>query len=273
MLAIRSRRLISLLTLFAFAVLAFTGLVMYITPPGRVAYWADWRFLGLTKQALNNIHVIVSMLFLVTAIWHICLNWKPVVNYMKNSARKISLKTPELSLALLITMGVTLGAFFEWPGVGGVLAAVDRVKAHWETEYGNPPYGHAELSSLEAFCRHMGFDVATAQKTLRANRIRFDGPRQTLVAIARANKIAPQRIFTLLKAAGTTQSQTATPKRPQVGLGRKTLTQVCAEENRPVAAALRKLAAAGITAQPEMTMKQIARLAGTDPHDIYAKLQ
>jgi hypothetical protein len=43
------RGFFSLLSFGGFIVLALTGIVLFIMPHGRVAYWTDWRFLGLTE--------------------------------------------------------------------------------------------------------------------------------------------------------------------------------------------------------------------------------
>jgi hypothetical protein len=41
------RKITSLTAILAFFHLMFTSVVLYIVPPGRVAYWSDWHFLGL----------------------------------------------------------------------------------------------------------------------------------------------------------------------------------------------------------------------------------
>ena len=43
-----------------------TSIILFITPQGRVAYWADWRLMGLTKTDWGNIHIVVGFLFLIT---------------------------------------------------------------------------------------------------------------------------------------------------------------------------------------------------------------
>ncbi len=40
---------VSLLTFGSFLIMTVTGLVLYFVPHGRVAYWVDWKLLGLTK--------------------------------------------------------------------------------------------------------------------------------------------------------------------------------------------------------------------------------
>ncbi len=45
-----SRSLIAFMVTWSFAVLTVTGIVLYIVPQGRIAYWTLWSFLGLSKD-------------------------------------------------------------------------------------------------------------------------------------------------------------------------------------------------------------------------------
>jgi hypothetical protein len=62
---IHTRGLTSFFTLFGFIIMSITGLVLYIEPAGRVAYWITWQFAGLTKTDWGNIHILSSLLFIV----------------------------------------------------------------------------------------------------------------------------------------------------------------------------------------------------------------
>lgn len=80
------RKAVSMTSVFSFLYLAFSGVVMYFTPPGRIAYWADWRIFGLNKTMYNETHMTIGLLFIVCMILHIWLNWKPIMNYMSNKS-------------------------------------------------------------------------------------------------------------------------------------------------------------------------------------------
>ena len=43
------RGFISLLTACSFILMSVTGIVLYFTPQGRIAFWTNWKFIGLTK--------------------------------------------------------------------------------------------------------------------------------------------------------------------------------------------------------------------------------
>ncbi len=81
------RRVTSLTIFFAFVTMVVTGIVLYIVPQGRVAYWADWRLLGLSKTQWGEIHVAMGLLMLLAGVLHIVYNWKPITTYLKDRSR------------------------------------------------------------------------------------------------------------------------------------------------------------------------------------------
>ena len=44
------RRLVSFTALTSFVLLALTGIMLFLSPQGRVAYWSGWRLLGLSRE-------------------------------------------------------------------------------------------------------------------------------------------------------------------------------------------------------------------------------
>ncbi len=74
--------------LFSFVVLIFNSIVLYIAPEGRVAYWSDWRFWGLTKSQWGDQHITIGFLFLAAGLLHVFNNWNLILAYLKNKARK-----------------------------------------------------------------------------------------------------------------------------------------------------------------------------------------
>lgn len=98
------RRTISFTVFLSFIMLSFTGLMLFITPQGRVAYWAGWTMFGLSREQYSELHTTFMVLFLVAGIWHIVLNWKPIVNYMKNKSREAKIFVPEFNLTIILTV-------------------------------------------------------------------------------------------------------------------------------------------------------------------------
>jgi len=68
------RKITSLTMLISFVLLVLTSVILYIVPQGRVAYWADWHLLGLSKSQWGNLHINLGFLFLLAGFLHLlCL--------------------------------------------------------------------------------------------------------------------------------------------------------------------------------------------------------
>ncbi|MCD4719416.1 MAG: DUF4405 domain-containing protein [Desulfobacula sp.] len=280
MITIKTRRLISWISFFSFAVLGITGLVMYFTPQGRISNWADWYFLGLAKEDWSNIHIIVSMLFLVTAIWHIYLNWKPLVNYLKNTHKQISFIKPDFIIALIITIVFSLGAYFHLPPFSLALNGLEKVKNYWEDEYGSPPWGHAELASIKVFCTKMNFDLESSIELLKSEGFKDVSTKINLKNFASANNTSPKAILDLLKTKtkkiNDRQSDNDKSRGASAlsGLGRMTLEHMCQKAGIGIDKAIKRLAKkADIQATPNMKVKEIAERTGETPMDIWNMIQ
>lgn len=106
------RKITSLNMVFSFILLVLTSVVLYVVPEGRIAYWSDWDWLGLSKSQWGDLHIVFGTLFLIAGLIHLYLNWKPIVNYMRNRAREFRMFTPDFNVALVITVVVGLGTYF-----------------------------------------------------------------------------------------------------------------------------------------------------------------
>jgi hypothetical protein len=270
-----TRRLISWISFCSFAILGFTGLVLYFTPTGRIANWADWRFLALSKEDWGAIHIMVSMLFLVSGIWHVVLNWKPLVNYIRDSSRKVSFVKAEFVVSLVITLAFCLGAYLHVPPFGSILTGLDNVKVYWENEYGSPPWGHAELASIKTFTQKMGLDMEDSMAVLTAAGYREVSPKILMKDLAAANSTSPKHILELLqtrakKAGKNTGGAAATEMTAPTGLGRLTLQQMADKAGVDVAQAIRRLEKKlAVKARADSKVKEIATQTGETPSAIW----
>ena len=75
--------------------------------------------------------------------------------YIKNKAKQMKVFTPEFNVALVITVASIVGTYFLVPPFGWVMALNDNFKDAGAEKYGEPPYGHAELSSLITFSKKL----------------------------------------------------------------------------------------------------------------------
>ena len=259
------KKITSLTSMVSFLVLIVNSVVLYIVPKGRVAHWADWRVWGLNREEWSAQHIIIGLLFLIAIFLHIYYNWKPIVSYLKNKAKQFKLFTKEFNIALIITIVCTVGAYFPVPPFNYVLDLNEYFKE--TAKYGEPPYGHAEISTLKDFTRRVGFDLAESMQRLKKAGIRFESDKQTLKQIAKINQISSQQVYLAMK---PLIEEAGTPiKGVPSGLGRKTVAEVCKAYGIDQSEALKKLSAKGIAANPGDKMKKLAEKYDKSPRDLY----
>jgi hypothetical protein len=169
--------------------------LLYIVPQGRVAYWADWKLWGLTKTDWGNIHINVGLLFLIALFLHIYYNWKPLINYLKDKTKAIKVFTPEFNAALIITVAFFIGTYLMLPPFSWVMALNDHFKDSGASKYGEPPYGHAELSSLKTFAKKMNLDLNKSMDFVERGWIPGCGWLGTLQAIGKRYRILHSRFM------------------------------------------------------------------------------
>jgi hypothetical protein len=145
----------------------------------------------------------------------------------------------------------------------------DHFKDKAAAQYGEPPYGHAELSTLKAFAVKTGVDLTDGLVRLKRANIVFDSESQTLQQIARINKISPQQVYLAMKPDKALAEPNQLPPTPPPGTGDKKLNHLSREYNLSVQHILTGLADANIKAGAEMTIKQIAAQNEMAPTDVY----
>lgn len=264
--------------MLSFAVMVLTSIVLYIVPQGRVAYWADWRLWGLTKTDWGNIHITVGFLFLFTLGLHLYYNWKPMVSYLKNRLKQIKVLTPEFNVALLITILFVVGTYFAVPPFNLVLSLNDYFKDAGAEKYGEPPYGHAELSSLKTFAKKMNFNLEQSMALLGKAGYPVETGETTLEAIGRQYNIPPQVVYETIKPAlikdeGPIEKTDVLPDTPLPGTGNLTLADFCTQFNFNIKQVVRELNKQNIEASAALTLKQIASDNDISPTDLYERIR
>lgn len=264
------RRIISLTAFLSFLLTLLTSVILYITPHGRVAYWADWKLWGLDKDQWGAVHINLGTLFILALLWHIYNNWLPIKNYLKNKARQLRIFTPEFVVALIVTLVVTLGTLFLVPPFSSFLDLGENIKEDLAKKYGEPPYGHAELSPIRSFARTVGLDLDESLQRLEEAGIKVESEDITIKELAVANGVSPQHIYlTMLPEEDPNAEPKPLPETSPVGTGKKTLSDFCQEYGLDAAEVAGILKEQGFEATPDMTMKAIAESKGTNPSSLF----
>lgn len=272
-----TRSFIAFLVTWAFVVLTVTGLVLYIVPQGRVAYWIHWSLLGLGKEGWGDVHILFGGVFIVTGILHLYFNWKPFKKYLAERVKgHLELKR-ELVTSIGATLLLTIGAIADVPPISWVFDLNDTLKDSWANAPGHePPFGHAEEVAMPALARRADFDLQAGLAALRAAGIRIDDPHANLERIARDNGTTPAALYSLIPANTLVPEAADTPIDPLdleerlagTGIGGKTLQAFAQSQGLDTGTAIERLAGIGIQAASGDKIKAIAEGAGTRPIEI-----
>jgi hypothetical protein len=227
--------LTSVVALLSFAVLAVSGFVLWMAPPGRIANWGNWSVLGLDKSEWAGLHIWFALVFATTAIVHLVFNWRPLLGCFKNRlSRQWGFRWEWLAATALCTV-VFVGVRREFPPFSSLLAFTRDVRQSWgqpggwghrgraanvpdatltnsTSRVGAPGFGPGGgrggggggygRQTLAEFCAGAGVDLATAQDRLKKSGIQAS-PRQTLREIADGNGFQrPSELLRIIRGEG-----------------------------------------------------------------------
>lgn len=267
------RKIASLTALVSFVLEMLTSVILYIVPQGRVAYWSDWRLWGFSKTQWGNLHVNLGILFLIAICLHIYYNWGPIVAYLKNKGAELRVFTKDFTVALILTLVCVLGTYWEMPPFSTIIEIGEQIKEAAAKKYGEPPYGHAELSSLLTFSKKVELDLDASLTRLAAAKIRVTDPGQSIADIARMNNLTPKAVYEAMLPPEQAGQGKALPISPPAGFGKRSLADICQEYKLDIQAVLQGFAAHKITAREAMSIKEIAAENNTSPLDIFELLR
>ncbi|MBK1733067.1 DUF4405 domain-containing protein [Thiococcus pfennigii] len=271
------RSVIAFLVTWSFLVLTDTGLVLYVLPHGRVAYWTHWSLLGLDKDQWAGVHMMFGGLFIVTGALHLYFNWKPFTRYLAERIGAHMRPSRELFASLGLALAILVLAIRDLPPVSWVFDLNATLKAAWVTDPTlEPPYGHAEESTLAGLARRLRLDLPKAEAALDAAGLAVRGPQDTLEQIARRNATTPMAVYALIRDLEIPEPPRTGPPTPEevearwagTGLGQLTLAEVAARVGLGTDEALARLAADGIAARPGERLRPLAERAGVTPIDL-----
>ncbi len=183
------RRWISLLLSFSFIILLFSGIVLYIEPHGRIAFWIDWHLFGLDKHQWDALHTVFSFLFLIFAIWHLVLNIRALKKYF--------FYITSVFVSLIFICFVIWGTIAYKPPFSWVIDLQQQLKHSWS--FSPPPIPHAEQMSLGKVARLIGLEPKKALEILQKQGIKVNSPKEKFGKIAKENGYSPSYLFKILQ--------------------------------------------------------------------------
>ena len=270
------RAFTSLCSLVSFILLCFTGVILYLEPHGRVAYWTKWHFLNLEKDQWGNIHIYSGLLFLVTGGFHIYYNWKPLMKYLSGKIESALRYKRELLISIIIFIWITVSGIWSLPPLVYISDMGEVIKNSWvKSPELEPPFGHAELVSLQTFCKKQRIPLDQAMLALRDAGFTVDSPKSTLSEIAESKRTSGMGVYEVIKKleakpqamkpGGTWTAETVEETFAGTGLGNKTLSQMIKEMSLNPDNVYQRLKAIGIEAGDDDRLKRLAEKNNTTP--------
>lgn len=274
------RKITTMTLVWSLIVLTLNSIVLYVVPEGRISNWAVWKFWGLTKHDWSAQHTTVGFLFLFAGIVHIYLNWKPIMNYMKNKAKQFRLFSGASTVGFLLTLIFVVGTYYHVPPIITIVDFSEQIKEGAATKYGDPPYGQAQSSSLQGFAGRMGLDLQKSIDLLGAAGIQVTDEKEMIQDIAKRSGNTPQQVYDIIKPAGLPASTEGADSHteggsngdievPKSGMGKKTITQLCDEIGQDCAMIIEGLKKRGMSIDPDQKLKDLAAENGTGPMQMY----
>lgn len=275
------RALTSMMTTGGFLIMGVTGLMLFATPEGRLAYWVDWSLGGLTKTEWGAIHVTSSLLFLIAGFVHLWFNWRQFVAYLRHRfQQKVSIR-PEAPAAGALLAVLVAGTLWGVPPFTWVLDLSAAIKASWSVDASmEPPFGHAEEATLDTLAlrtatpagaiigaiRDAGFKVETTGETMRRIADRNNTtPAEIWVEVA---KRVPSVLPAPVDANAAWTPELVDQRFEGAGFGAKTMEQVATELALAPDEVLKRLADAGVTASKGDRLKAAAETAKATPTEL-----
>ncbi|MFC1510000.1 DUF4405 domain-containing protein [Candidatus Omnitrophota bacterium] len=194
----KTKGFISFTLLLSFIIISLSGIVLYIMPHGRVAYWTNWKMAGLSKDEWDAVHTVFGFIFMFMACVHFYLNWTPFLSYLKSKVRKgIPLKK-ELATAILISGILIAGILADIPPFSTIMAIGESIKESWVNDAEEPPIPHFELKTLEEIIKQLGESPEEVINKLEKQGIKVDNTQNTLKSIAEENGISPMDLYRII---------------------------------------------------------------------------
>jgi hypothetical protein len=260
---------------FSFFVIALTGLVLYIAPPGRVAKWVNWELIGLSKEGWQALHTNFSYLFLVLSIFHLfSINWKVFWSYVKRRAGSGVHRKKELAAGTILFLVVFLGTLFQVPPMQTVMDIGEYFTESWEKKEEKAPMPHTEaLTVVEVSEKLVKMSPGEIVKKLEAAGLKNVGKEMTLKEIGEENGTSPFEIYQMIVADAEIRKMDFGALKEGSGIGRKTLSEISELTGVPVEVLVQRFKAAGIEATTDEKLKEIANRTGKTPFELVELLK
>ena len=259
------RSFISFGLTYTIFILLISGVMLYMSPPGRYAHWVNWEIWGFSKESWQAIHTVFSYTFVILSVFHLfTINWKVFLSYFKKKSTAGFNKKWEFISSTALVLIFFFGIIYAVQPFQAVMDFGEYLTESWEKAEERAPVPHAELLTLNELAHQL--DMPSSDefvKKLENHNLIFENTHtQTLQEIAKNNHTTPQEIYEQITKLEVNQRQGS-------GIGRKTLEDFALEVEKSVEEILTILKNNNITAEKGQTLRNIGDNNNIPPRDIY----
>jgi len=124
----RFRALNSMFVFFSGTILALSSFALYLAPPFGLARMSRWTFLNLTTDEWRNLHVIIGFAMIIPLVYHVYLNRKSILAYIRRRLGDALEYRLEAGIAFVVA--IALVALIIWfPEQSSIIASYGKVLA------------------------------------------------------------------------------------------------------------------------------------------------
>lgn len=269
--AFKWRIFISIALTLTFLAMTISGIVLFVSPPGRVANWSGWHLLGLTKTEWQNQHNIFGFAFIVLSVFHLfVINWKAFISYLVAKANRGLNNPVEILGSLTLFFVLAAGTFYHIAPFDQIIQLGNRLSGSWEKRSSTPPVPHAETLSLEELgaMPQVGMEGSEIVTRLQKAGIKVQDAKQNLLGIASENGMEVQKLYDIIVSERSSRQLTA-----MKGWGQKTVSDAAAIAGISPLSLQQALKQQGIEASADERLRDIAARHGISTPELVEKIE
>jgi len=190
----RFRRFTSFTILFAFLVVAYSGVVMYFRPEGSIARWVGWSYLGMDKKGWESIHTLSIIVFLVFVIIHLFYNWKVLLYNLIRRKGQVS-GAKEFITAFIVVGFVVISAILRLNPLWKVIDVRNSIKQGIYVIKVQPPVLDADEKTITEISAILNIHLDEMLKIITEKGYLCSDTSAKLGNVAKQNKVSPEQLF------------------------------------------------------------------------------
>jgi len=253
-------------------IMTISGIILYISPPGRIAHWSYWAIVGFTKTEWQNIHTTFTFIFIVAGGIHIFYNWKPLMNYLSRKSKGTSKIRKEMIFAVSITISIFVGTYIELFPFSTVIDLGEEITDSWSDENNEPPIPHAEELTIVEYAELQKISVTEFQELLEKAGYSARDTLSTMQQVADKYGVTPNEVSKVIQSDLAISTNINSVYKAGSGYGRKLLSEILTENNLNWETSIEKLLSNGIKVEKDDKLKNIADDNNILPIDIIKTL-